>query len=172
MAIEVRGPELASDRLPLITEPGRIVHANGKVAIVAILKEREPNRTPPLWLASFDPETSAFVISSYENQVVLGFGEGAVIEPDLSVPSEQGSPGAASTTECYFRGEAFFIPLRVPASPDQRAILNLNTGEISPAWTGQAHVFKRWRLGVQHDGRVTWVLAIGTALCPWAFDVR
>ena len=177
MAIEVRGPEFESGGLSPLTVPGLIVHANGKVAIVAILEERAPDRTPPLLLASFDPAMSAFVISSYKDQkdqVVLKFGADAVIEPDLSVPSERGSPEAASTTECYFNDGVFFIPLQAPAGPNQRPILKLNTGEISSnsKWTGQAHVFKRWRLGVRHDGRVTWVLAIGAALCPWAFDVR
>ncbi len=171
MAIEVKGPQFELGRLSPTMAPGTIVHADGKLALVAVSGDAAAGRTPPLLLASFDPQKKMFMLSPYDGNTVLALRGDVVIEPDLSIPGGRGSPGAGSTTECYFNGEAFFIPLSVPAAPDQRPILNLDSGTVHSQWINQAHVFERWRLGVRHDGRVTWVLAIGADLIPWASDV-
>lgn len=170
MTIEIKGPPFESVRLPRVGATGSIVHANGKVSVVSIKTEREARGTPPLLLASFDPATSTFAVSNYDDQNVLAFGKDVIIEPDLSIPSERGSPGTASTSECYYNGREFFVRLNVPAAPDQYPILNLNSGEISTEMISQAYMFKRWRLGVRKTGRVTWVLAVGATLSAWATD--
>lgn len=171
MAIEVRGPQLECVRLSRPPVLGSVVHANGKVAILAVSKEAAQNQTPPVLLVSFDRATNRFEISQYDGNIVLGLGVDVVIEPDLSIPSERGTPGPASSSECYYNGGAFFVRLHVPAAPDQHPILNLGTGTISSEEVSQAYVFKRWRLGVRHDGRVTWVLAVDATLCAWASDM-
>lgn len=170
MTIDVRGLQFRSARFAAAADAiGTVVHVDGKVAIAAT--SIEPGASGQrILLAAFDPTTSGFKILPYDDRPVLVLDGDAILEPDLSVPSQIGTPNANSTSELYYNDGGIYIRLHVPAAPDQHPIMNLVTNKISTDPVQRAHVFKRWRLGVKKSKRVTWVLAIGAELGSWACD--
>lgn len=166
MNFEVAGLRFGSTQFSgSLDAVGSAVHADGKFAIVCVSQQGFRQ----LRLAAFDPAQGKFFISSYQQQTVLLLGNELVFEPDLSGPSEYAVPGQSSSTECYYDGQGAYVRLHVQAAPQEWPMLNLATGEVFGYPPDQkAHVFKRWRLGVRADKRVTWLLAVGAELPNWA----
>jgi hypothetical protein len=171
MAIEVRGPRIQSVQFPGTFEViNSVVHVDGKIAIVCASKLPGPRQ---LLLASFDPQQGLFTLSSYQRQTVLSFGnETLVVEPDYSVLSAYMRSHEVPDGECFYEGAGIYVRVHeenTPTSPGRWPVLNLINGEVFDYPPSQrVHVFKRWRLGVRHGERVTWLLAVGGSLENWA----
>jgi hypothetical protein len=143
---------------------GSAVHVDGKFAIVCVGENARP---PQLLLASYDGKT--FRLSTYAQQQVLllGAGHDFIFEPDLTIASEYGASGPTPSSECYYDARGFYVP--VFNAGNQWQMLHLNTAHLVlwPQDT-RTHIFRRWRLGVRKGERVTWLLAVGDQLLPFA----
>ena len=168
MTFKVAGLQFKTGELSGPGAVGSAVHVDGKFGIVCVSQQSQSH---PLLLASFDIAQGGFGIRPYQQRPALVLGNELVFEADLTVPSEYGLPGAASGSECYYDGAGIYVRLHVDQVPHEWPMLNLATGEVITYPPGQrAHVFKRWRLGVQGNGRVTWLLAVGAQLAAWSSD--
>lgn len=172
MAIEVPGPHIQSVQFSGTFEViNSIVHVDGKIAIVCVSQLPGPRQ---LLLASFDAQQGGFALSSYQQQWVLSFGnEVSVLEPDYSVPSAYMRSHEVPKGACFYDGgSGVYVHVHeesTPSAPRRYPALNLLNGEVSDYPAAQrVHAFKRWRLGVRHGERVTWLLAVGGGLEPWA----
>ncbi|MBS0578673.1 MAG: hypothetical protein JSR36_05365 [Proteobacteria bacterium] len=160
--VEIRGLQFATTQLNRPDAVGSLGHVDGKVAIVC-RPELAPHR---LMLTSFNE--GAFELSSYHQQQVLLLGNDLMFEPDLSMPSQLGAPGLNSTGEAYYNGVSVYLRVRIAQAPNEWPVLDLINGHITTWPAGDlAHAFARWRLGVKHQGKVVWVLGVGTDVPPW-----
>lgn len=166
---QVRDPQFSSAQFAgAANAAGTAVHVGGKLALLCV-PQNPPIR---LMLASFDHAHGIFRLSTYHQEDVLTIGNDLVFEPDLSTPTHRAAPGPASTGEAYYNGVGLYVRLRVDHAPNDWPMLDLAASQILMWPPGeQAHVFTRWRLGIKTAQRITWVLAVGAQLEPWASEL-